>query len=123
MARFVVTVPIDANSVDQDVFIAPFPCFVSQIQGTKSTAGGSGAEVVVRKCTGTTAPASGTALHATAIDLTTGVAVNTVISPTLTANEQHRRLAVGDRLAIDMGGTLTALVGSVAIELVDGRPV
>ena len=39
MARFVVTVPIDANSVDQDVFIAPFPCFVHRFPPMNSDAG------------------------------------------------------------------------------------
>jgi len=79
--------------------------------------GGAAAAVRVRKCTGTTAPASGSAVHTADFDLTSGVTANTVTTGTLTTTDADRCLVAGDRLALDFGGTLTGLVGVVTISL------
>ena len=113
--RVYVTRYIDANSVDQNVFIADLPYYVETIREVHSVAGGSSAAVVVKKCTGTTAVASGTALHSTAVDLT--ATAETVASVTITAATADRKLAAGDRLSLDFSGTLTGLIGVVEIGL------
>lgn len=115
--RYIIKVLINANSVDQDCFIADRAYKVKAFKGTKSTAGGSGAAVGLKKCTGTTAPGSGTAVTSADLDLTTGVAVNTVMTGTLTATAADLLLAAGDRLALDFSGTLTNLVGLVEVVL------
>lgn len=110
-----VTVPIVAASVDTHVFIADDAYQVVSINEVHSVVGGSSAALSVKKCTGTTAPASGTALHATGIDLT--ATVNTNIVPTLVATTATLQLAATDKLAFDFSGTLTGLVGTVTLNL------
>lgn len=97
---------VAADAVDRNVFVAPDHYIVEEIKAVWTTAGTSSAAVKVKKCTGTTAPASGTELHSTAIDLT-GTA-QTVATPTLTAAAADRRLKPGDRLALDFSGTQAA---------------
>lgn len=108
-----------SDAVDRNIFVCPDHYIVEDIKAVWTTAGGTSAAVVVKKCTGTTAPASGTALHSTAIDLTsTAQTVNTV---TLTAAAADRRLKPGDRLALDFSGTVSPIaLLSVTIYL---RPV
>ena len=66
------------------------------------------------QATGTTAPASGVAVAA-AYDGT--AAADTVQSLELEDDLAALTLATGDRLAIDVGGTLTNLVSVIVIEL------
>jgi hypothetical protein len=106
-------VPLLATSVDSNVYIARRNCKVQDIRFVLTTAGGAGATVTVKKCSGTTAPASGTAISS-AMDLN-ATALNTVTAATLTQSATY--LNAGDRLAIDVGGTLTALVGMLEITL------
>lgn len=106
---------IDANSVDGHVFIADRAYVVVSAKEIHSTAGGSSAAVQVRKCTGTTAPASGTAIAQATFDLT--ATVNTTQTATLSATAADYTLAAGDKLAFDFSGTLTSLVGAVTIVL------
>lgn len=104
---------------DTHIFVSPDHYIVESIQAVWSVAGGANAAVSVKKTTGTTAVASGTELHSTAIDLTATAA--TVVSATITATAANRRLKPGDRLGLDFSGTLTNLVGlNVTIFL---RPV
>lgn len=116
MSREYINVLVNEGSVDTHVYIAVRPCTVAAVRAISSTAGGSGAEVVVRKCVSTEAPASGLALTG-ALDLT---GTNAVQSATLVPAD-GLVLAAGNRLAIDMGGTLTSLVGVVTIEIETGE--
>lgn len=117
LAPFQVSIPVDATSVDTNVFIAPVACKLVRAQEAHSVVGGASAAVDVKKCTGTTAPASGTSMLASAFDLTSGVAINTVTDKTLAAPATVT-LAAGDRVALDFSGTLTGLVGSVTLTFV-----
>lgn len=113
--REVITVQLTANSVDANVYVATRPVRVTAIREVHSVVGSTGATVGVRKATGTTAPASGTLVHTAALGLET--TINTVQSATLESSLATLTLAAGDRLAIDMSGTLTGLVGVIEIEL------
>ena len=113
--RMMVPVPFVAATVDSNVYIAVMPCRVTAVRGVNTTIGGAGATASIRKCTGTQAPSAGTLVHSTAIG--GEVAINTVQSATLATSLETLTLAAGDRLAIDIGGTLTALVALIVIEL------
>lgn len=110
-----IPVPLTASSVDSNVFIADRAYVIVQIEEVHSVVGGASAAVQVRKCSGTTAPASGTAVAQATFDLT--ATINTTQTATLSATAADYTLADGDRLAIDVGGTLTGLVGVVTIVL------
>lgn len=113
--RYIVAVPLTASAVDTLAYIATRRVRVTAIKEAHSVVGSSGAAVVVKKCTGTTAPASGTAVHTGSMDLT--ATINTVVSPTLATNIATLTLNEGDRLALDFSGTLTNLVGVLVIEV------
>lgn len=112
-SEVVLTVPISAASVDVPVFIANRRYRVVSIEEIHSVVGGASAAVRVRKASGTTAPASGTALHAADIDLT--ATVNTTVSPAVTAADAV--VKDGERIVLDFGGTLTGLAGCITIVL------
>ena len=83
---------------------------VHEVLGTN----GSAVTLDIKKCTGVQAAASGTTMLASTFDLK--ATVQTVVSKTLsnaglTATAADRRLAAGNRLALDFTGTLTALAG------------
>ncbi len=115
LQEMAIVIPIDANSVDNSVFIADDNWQVTKLSAVPTVAGSTNAAVTVKKCVTTTAPASGTALHATAFDLT--ATTNTVQNATLVATTATLQLAAGNRLALDFSGTLTNLVGNVSIFL------
>ena len=102
-----VTTELLAASVDKNIFIAPRPCKVQNVQFATTVVGGAGAAIVVRACTGTQAPSAGTAMTSS-MDLQNTV-INTVTTPTLTESATY--LKAGDRIAVDFSGTLTGLVG------------
>lgn len=110
-----ILIDLNANSVDKPVFIADRAYRTLQIEEIHSVAGGAAATAALRKCTGTTAPASGALLSTSTFDLT--AAANTTQTATLTATAADRDLADGDKVAIDMSGTLTNLVGVVTLVL------
>lgn len=83
-------------------FIARKPCEVLAIDEVHGTASSSGT-VTVEKLTGTTAKGSGTTISNA---ISTSSTANTVQNATLTASA--KQLAIGDRLAIKSGGTLTS---------------
>lgn len=73
------------------------------------TTGSTSGTLQLEKCTGTTAPGSGTALLTGTVSLSgTG---NTVASGTLVATVASITFAAGDRLGIVIAGTMTNLVG------------
>lgn len=108
------TFTINASSVDTIVFTAAEAMqlyYVREVHSTVSTSG----VLQIRKCTGTTAPASGTACLSSTISLSS--TINTVQSGTLSATASDYTLAAGDRLALTFTGTMTGLVGCVTIYL------
>lgn len=116
LAPFTEVIDVVAASVDKIAFIAPFACKLIRAQEAHSVVGGASAAVDVKKCTGTTAPASGTTMLASAFDLT--AAINTTVDKTLSSTTADLTLAAGDRVAFDFSGTLTGLVGSVTLTFV-----
>lgn len=99
----------NADVVDRNLFVAPFPCQVVAVSEVHGTAGSDGSAVTadIKKCTGTTAITSGTSilsstfnLKGTALTPQTGTLVNSISTITL---------ATGDRLALDVTGTTTAV--------------
>ena len=100
---------------DTAIYIANAPVEVLEIREIHTTAGshGSAVNLQVEKCTGTTAPGSGTNLLTNNSNAGFNLkgTVNTVQEGALTATRTARQLAAGDRLALDFAGTLTALAG------------
>lgn len=108
-----ITVDLNANSVDKHVFIADANYQVIGAKVVVSTAGVAGSTVQITKCTSTVAPASGAALLTSALTLA-GTA-NFVFSGTLSSTTADLQLVAGDRIGVDMTGTLTSLVGVAMI--------
>lgn len=106
----VIVWPINANSVDENIFIAADGWTVTHIEEVHAVAGtdASPVNVCLMVCNGTETPASGDAAQIAAFDLK-GTA-NTVQAATLT---ETITLADGDRIALDYTGNLTALAGGV----------
>lgn len=103
------TLPEATDNVDQPFFIADRAYKVVSVKEVHGTAGGAGATVAVKKCTGTQAAASGTAIATAVFDLT--ATANTVVTGTLSATAADYTLAAGDRLAGDFSGTISPLAG------------
>lgn len=99
-------------------FIAPFSCYVNKIWEVHMTAGSDAGAVTltIERLQGAEALDAGDTLLASTINLK-GTA-DTVVTPTLTETTTNRNLAVGDRLAMDDAGTLTAVANvTVVVEL------
>lgn len=123
--EFAISTELLAASVDKWVFVADRAYKVIAIKESHSVVGGTSAAVSPRKVTDTSAPGAGAGatvkeLTTGAFDLTTGVAVNTSTSGTLSSTASDLILAAGDKIGLDFSGTLTGLVGSMTIYL---RPV
>lgn len=95
-------------------FVAPQACKVTAVSEVHSTAGSDGGAVtaVVTKDTGTDAPGAGTSLHQSGSFNMKGTA-NTVQNATLSTTAATLTLAAGDRLAVKLTGTPTAVAGAV----------
>ena len=109
---------IDGVAVDTFIYIGNEPMHVVDIKAIPIVAGSDGGAVsaTVKRCQGTEAPSAGDDLLATTkIDLK-GTA-NTVQDPALTDTTANLVLAAGDRLAVDVTGTLTAVVCLVTVTL------
>lgn len=92
-----------ADAIDTIFFVADRPYVVSAIRAVWAVAESTGTmDIVVKKLTGTTACASGTALNTAVAG--TGTA-NTVNSATLTTTSSALLLAAGDRLCVDLDST------------------
>lgn len=113
------TYAMQANGslADQAFFVAPRPLHIRAIKYKHSVAGtnASAVNLQVEKCTGTTAPGSGTVLLTNNSDAGFDCkgAINTVQEGSLSATAADLWLDTGDRLAVDFAGTLTALAGVV----------
>lgn len=99
-----------------NIFIAPFKCIFTGAQEVHSVANGSDINVLITKCTGTTAPASGTNLLASGFNLN-GVA-NTVVTGVL-ANTTKTTFSLnkGDRIGLSLGGGSLTSITNVQITL------
>jgi hypothetical protein len=99
-----------AGDYEGRFFIAPFPCEVIEVREQHRVAGSSTtASVNVLKVPSGTAAASGTAVIAAVMDVST--VADTVKIPALHATLANRRLAESDSLALVGAGTLTAVDG------------
>lgn len=122
------------DPVDSNILVADRDYEIVKVVEVHSTAAAGGATLDLKKCSGTTAPASGTTVLAStfALDSTantpiaktpgfnqTGVAA-AVAGSGITTTQANRRLTANDRLAIDVTGTTTAYVGMVQVHL---RPI
>lgn len=109
----VFNVQIAAATVDENIFIATGPCEVVGVSEVHTVAGTDAGAVTldVTKCDGTEAPASGLTVLSSTIDLKG--AANTVVNRTLTTTLADRKLVAGERLALNVTGTLTGLAGGV----------
>lgn len=105
----------NASSIDKTFFVATRRYYVKAISGSPTVAGSDGGAVtaVIKKASGTTAIASGTALHSSSYNLK-GTA-DTVQN--LTVTEADSMIEVGDRIGVDFTGTLTAAVGTITVAL------
>jgi hypothetical protein len=107
-------IPSTTDVVDQTIFIADRPYEVLAMSEVHSTAGtdGSAVTAAVMKCTGTQAAASGTLLQGAGTSFNLKGTANTVQNSTLSATASTLKLATGDRIAVDITGVTTALVGA-----------
>ena len=120
-SRIIVTLDLLAASVDKWLFIADAPYRVRAISESHSVVSTSGT-ARLRKVTDTSAPgaaASSTVLelHTANFDLSAGVAVNTTTDAALALALADIQLADGDKIGVNMGGTLTGLVGTITLQL------
>lgn len=99
-----------AASIDGNVFIADKPCILKRVEFVIAATAAL-ATLDLKKCTGTTAPASGTTMLASTIALDT--TANTVTNKSLTTTAANLFLQPGDRIGADYSGTLTGLSGFV----------
>jgi len=85
---------------------------VSQVHMVAGSDGGA-VTLQLKKCTGTQAPSAGTALltNNTNAGFDLKATANTVQNGTLVASSASLTLAAGDRLALDLTGTPTAVAG------------
>lgn len=114
-----ISIDLTASSVDSNIFVADVPMEVVAVREVHSVVGGASAAVGLTKCTGTTAPGSGTAITVADFDLTATVNTNQnkTLASGLATTAATRKLAVGDRLGLNFSGTLTGLVGVVTVFL------
>ena len=109
----------NGECIDCNIFVANRRWKVVGVSEVHTTAGSDGGTVSidVKKCTGTTVPASGTSVLSAAFNAK-GTA-QTVQSGTLSATDSVLVLEPGERLGVDFSGTLTALAGvCVAVDMI-----
>lgn len=114
-AMIVYNMQANGDIVDQHFFLANCDYIVSRIDEVHSAAGTNGGAVTldVKKCTGTQAPSAGTTLLSAVFSLKT--TPNVVQNGALTATAADLRLAPGNRISIDVTGTMTAVAGVVVV--------
>lgn len=116
----VITVPLLAASVDNDVWVSNGNYMVVGFKEAHDVVGGASAAVRPRKITDTSrsgAVASGTVKELTTANIDLTASINTVRTPTLVSTRADLKFKSGDRLALDFSGTLTGLVGYLTIYL------
>ncbi len=112
------TIPL-TSATDANIFIADRNYKLLSLEVAYAAAAGGALTLDLKKCTGTTAPASGASMLASPVNL--NGAINTLIPASLTATVGNLRLADGDRAALDFTGSVGSLAGAVAV--IVWRPV
>lgn len=114
---FYINETVIAGDVDRAIYTATRKCVVKAVRYTPRVVGSDGSDVtlMVTRARGTEAPTSGDDLLSATLDLK-GTA-DTVQTGALVSTAATLQLAVGDRIALDFTGTLTAAVGQVTIEM------
>src|SRR5512147_2818047 len=109
------TFRLSGTPADQNLLVSKEAWKLISVDYTSTVAGTDGSAVTLQltKCTGTTAPASGTALMSATIDLKT--VANTTVAGTLVSNQSTLSFSAGDRIAADVTGTTTAVDGIITI--------
>jgi hypothetical protein len=114
---FVVTEPLLAANVDNYVYTFSRPGKIVDARINLTVAGSDGGAVTlnIRKCAAGTAPASGTSVLASTINLKSTAA--TPVAGTLSSTSSVLLFEAGDSISFDYTGTLTDLVGSATLTL------
>lgn len=111
-SEVIITAPIGTSDIDRAIFIADEPLQVTKIEEVHSVAQNTAypntGSITVKRCTGSQAPGSGTALHSV---LFLNSTINVIRATTLTSNTTALNLSDGDRLCIDANGTMTTFAG------------
>ena len=113
----VLQMPLTADFIDRQFYIAPYPVKVAAIYEVHGTAGsdGSAVTITVERLQGTEAPGgNGDALLSAALSLK--ATANTVQTGALVTTSVVE-LAAGDRLGVDITGTTTACADGVVTVL------
>ncbi len=107
----------NAGILDQTFYLSNTYQTITGIQAVWDTkASGSGTITFdVKKDSSTDAPAAGVSLLTAAVNVNSTSVPNVVVSPALTATTSRLVMVPGDRLSVDMTGTLTALAGLVIV--------
>lgn len=115
----VVNIPYIATAVDTWVFFADSAYEVVAIYAMPRVAGSDGSAVTadILKASGTTDAASGATVCASANAINLKGTADTLQTISLSATMSARKLAAGDRLSVNFGGTLTAAVGLIQVHL------
>lgn len=115
--RIPITMSLGEADVDHSIFIADGAYMITSIKEVHSHVGGTSAVVNIEKITGTNPPGSGTSCQQGTFNLT--ATVNTVQSATMSSTPADYTLASGDRLGVNVGGSIaeTGLLGSITVYL------
>jgi hypothetical protein len=108
-----IAVPLLASILDQNVFIADNTYQLTAVRCVYSVAALLSGTLQVTIETGTSAPGSGTSQLTSAINLST--TVNTVYSGTIIGSPTT--ISAGNKVSINVGGTLTGLLGTCTLTL------
>lgn len=113
----VFTMKANAAILTQSFYLSNTYQTVSGVQAVWDT-NASGAGTItfdVTKDTSTNAPGAGSSILAAAVNVNSTATANTVVTPALHATASRAVMTPGDRLAVKMAGTLTALAGLVIV--------
>lgn len=101
--------------VTQAIWVAPWPCIVTHINGRPRVAGSDGSAVTLSfyKVPDKTAVASGTLLHSGTYDMKGTADTNQFL--TLVSNADSLTLKKGDAIGYALTGTATNAVGTVTV--------
>lgn len=105
--------------VDTHIWIAPRAGKIVSIKEIHSVVGGAACAVRPRKITDTSAPgavASGTVKEITTAAFDGTAVINTTQTGTLSATASDYTFAAGDKISLDVSGTMAGLVGILVFE-------
>jgi len=114
-------IPLNADNIDQCIFIAPYAMRITAIREIHATAGSDAGAVTLNltKDASGVVPGAGSSLMSGTLDMK-GTAA-TLQTATLTADKSILTLAAGDRIGANFVGVITALAGVVVtIDVIPG---